>query len=84
MKTDWIFKGISSKRNYLDLIKLLSKDKNYIMFKEAFIEQAMLNLFWNDYQRAIIATIFIPFVLYAFSILVYFSSYLPSGSSEID
>ena len=82
MKTDWIFNGISSDPSYLDFIKLLSKDENYTLFKEAFIEQGMLNVFFDTYQRAILVTIFASFVLYALSILVYFSNYLASGSSE--
>ena len=62
------------------MIQVLSKDQNYSMFKEAFIEQGLVNLFWDDYQRTIVVSIFFPFVLYALSILIFFSSYLSSGA----
>ena len=74
LPTDWIFRVTDSadENDLFMLINILHKQPSDALFSTEFVE-VLIEEFWERYQFSIFITVFIPFILYAISTVVYFT-----------
>ena len=74
LKTDWIFRKTSSndQNDLFRLIKTLNNQASDALYSTPLV-QTLVDEFWELYKVSIFVAVFVPFMVYAFCCICYFT-----------
>ena len=75
LRTNWIFRETDGEQNDLfRLIKTLDAQNSDSLYLTEFVA-VLIEEFWDLYQSSIFLFVFLPFVVYAMCVIIYFSNF---------